>query len=55
MGKNIYETPRDRNKWNTGHDRVDKHPMSSIEEPSDRLEMLKKRFSKQQNKKKSKS
>lgn len=50
MGKNLYETPRDMNKWHTqqtGHDKV--HTQQSDDKKA-HLEALKNRF--QKNKKK---
>lgn len=43
MGKNIYETPRDRNKWSQEKTPVDKHHQGASSSRADRLEALKKR------------
>ncbi len=49
MGKNLYETPRDMNKWHTQKDSHSKTQTSHTDDKKAHLEELKKRF---QNKKK---
>lgn len=50
MGKNLYETPRDMNKWHTQKNERDKNQMQSQNNKKTHLEELKKRF-RDQNKK----
>lgn len=48
MGKNLYETPRDKAKWNRNVEPL--HPVKKNNKTSrsKRLEQLKERFAKQQ-------
>lgn len=50
MGKNIYETPRDKYKWHTEKEKHDKKPAANQkDERLTRLEQLKKRYNKEKN------
>lgn len=46
MGKNLYETPRDMNKWHTQKESHDKNHGSHTNDKKAHLEALKKRFQK---------
>ncbi len=49
MGKNLYETPRDKGKWNVQNDNHAKNVSHDSNDKKAHLEELKKRF--KQNKK----
>ena len=49
MGKNLYETPRDKGKWNVQNDNREKNILQDTNDKKAHLEALKKRF--QQHKK----
>lgn len=44
MGKNLYETPRDMNKWHTQKNSHDNGHAAHQDDKQARLEALKKRF-----------
>ena len=46
MGKNLYETPRDKNKWNLKNDFQDKKVTHDANDQKHHIEELKKRFEK---------
>ena len=47
MGKNLYETPRDKNKWNTSNQTKDRSVnLGNENEKKSRLEELKSRYKK---------
>lgn len=46
MGKNLYETPRDMNKWHTTQKKQDKDHTTHANDKQAHLEELKKRFQK---------
>lgn len=40
MGKNVYETPRNSNKWHTGNDKIAKAPTQKQNDQKERLRAL---------------
>lgn len=46
MGKNLYETPRDMNKWHTQKESHEKTHTSIVDNKKAHLEELRKRFQK---------
>lgn len=51
MGKNVYETPRNSNKWHTGSDKAVKNPTQKVTtDQKERLRALAERAKKNQEK-----
>ncbi len=47
MGNNLYETPRDKNKWHTQGHKSNKTTLVNNDNKKERLEALKNRLKKQ--------